>query len=364
MIIGCGPSTEGKGRWHSFSYAHGWAYAQSPETQLVAAASRTKRNVDDFAAEFRGINGYQNYRRMLEKEKPDMVSVCAFPRDREEMVLASLEAGAKGVWAEKPFALSLKSARRMMEVAEKGARLFVNHQRRYGRPFQWMREAIKEKKIGELIGIDIVQSGTNLLDSGPHLIDAALYFLGQRQAEEVLAAVDISEISEYQGVPVEKHSFATVHLSDGVRLTIEAGAGTRLRLPIIRAQGSDGFAELHAEVPPGSKSIFRALFRGEAEIFNPPTNEHFHHSEDSNLYVTRALADIVQGLKTGRPTRIDAEGAVRGLEIILAIYESARLGKTVRLPLQQEEFPLDLWLRERRKLPPFHLPHAETHPPP
>ncbi len=271
VIIGCGPSTEGKGRWHSFAYAHGWAYAQNPETRLVAAASIPKRNIDDFVEEFRGINGYEDYRRMLAEEKPELVSICAFPRDREEMVLASLAAGAKGIWAEKPFALSLGSSQRMMEVAEKkGARLFVNHQRRYGRPFQWMREAIKEKKIGELTGIDIVQPGTNLLDFGPHLIDAALYFLGERRAEEVLASVDISEISEYQGVPVEKHSFATVHLSDGVRLTIETGAGTRSKLPIIRAQGRDGFAELYGEVPQGAKSIFRALFRGEAEIVNPP----------------------------------------------------------------------------------------------
>jgi len=347
-IIGCGPSTEGKGRWHSFSYAHGWAYADCPDTKLVAAVSRSKKNVDDFIAEFPGVSGYQDYREMLEKEKPDIVSVCAWPRDREAMVLASLEAGAEGIWAEKPFALSMKSARKMVKTAaERGARIFVNHQRRYGKPFEWMKETVEEKKMGELIGIDIVLPGTNLLNMGTHLVDVALFFLGERRAERVFAAVDLSPEVESQGLPVEHYSLATVHFPDGTRLTVEAGREVPKKLPIIRAQGTDGFAELHYEVPDGAQSIFRASLAGQAEIFNPPTNEHFHHSEDYNLYMKRAIADIARGLKTGASTRIDAEHAVRGIEIILGIYESARLGRMVMLPLEQQDFPLDLMIEEQ-----------------
>lgn len=230
-------------------------------------------------------------------------------------------------------------------AAERGTRLFVNHQRRYGKPFEWMKETVDEKKVGELVGIDIVLPGTNLLNMGTHLVDAALFFLGDRWAERVFAAVDLSPEAESQGLPVEHYSLATVHFSEGTRLTVEAGREVPEKLPIIRAQGTDGFAELHYEVPEGAQSIFRARLAGQAEIFNPPTNEHFHHSEDYNLYVKRAAADISRGLETGAPTRIDAEHAVRGIEIILGIYESARRGRMVTFPLKLQDFPLDLMIK-------------------
>jgi predicted dehydrogenase len=52
------------------------------------------------------------------------------------MVMDALKSGAKLIWAEKPFANSAASARRMMAAAEAhGARIFVGFQRRYGAPF-------------------------------------------------------------------------------------------------------------------------------------------------------------------------------------------------------------------------------------
>jgi len=41
----------------------------------------------------------------------------------------------------------------------------------------------------------------------------------------------------------------------------------------------------------------------------------------------------------GAPTRITAAEALRGLEIMMAMYESAHLGRMVDFPLAQEAFP-------------------------
>ncbi|HEY3378719.1 MAG TPA: Gfo/Idh/MocA family oxidoreductase [Armatimonadota bacterium] len=341
-IIGCGSSGPGRGGAHSIGYAHAWAYTACPEVALIAVADCVPQNAQDFAAEFSGTTAYTDFREMLAQERPDVVSICTYPRDREPMVMAALEAGVKGVWVEKPMALSLNAARRMMVAAEAhGARLFVNHQRRYGLPFAWMKAAVEEK-IGEVLSFDITQQWPNLLDFGPHLVDSALYCLGERRAVRVLAAMDLSAPTERQGLLVENQVFATIHLSDGSRLTYEAGQASCAKLPTLRVQGSEGFAELYAILPEGKQSIFRARYAGEAEVVNPATNEHFHHSEDPALYVKRAAADIVLALTTGCTTRIDVENAYRGLEILLAIYESARLQRMVSLPLEQGEFPLDL----------------------
>jgi len=159
-IIGCGPGTEGKGGVHSISYAHAWAFVGDPRTQLVAAASRTPNNREAFASEFSGTTMYADYREMLTHEKADLVSICGFPQDREAMLSAALEAGARILWVEKPFALSLGEGKRMQAAARAaGARIFVNHQRRMGKVFEWFRAAVSSGKLGSLYSVEVVQTG-------------------------------------------------------------------------------------------------------------------------------------------------------------------------------------------------------------
>lgn len=329
-IIGCGPGTPGKGGAHSIAYAHAHAYGDCEGVELVAAATRTPANMTDFQAEFPGTAGYGDYAEMLETERPDLVSVCAYPPTRREMVMKALACGARGVWIEKPMATTLEDARALLEEAERrGARLFVNHQRRYGLPFEWFRDAVREKKIGALLGIDIVFSGTCLLNMGTHFMDAALYCMGERKPTGVLAAVDETETGEFQGTPVETAVLAAVRFDDGSRVTLEFGAPARQDSPAMRAHGTDGFAEIFLDESPDRKSVFRLSTPETQGVENPATSEHFHHSEDPYLYLRRACEDIVRALTDGTPTRIDGEEGYRSLALLLAIYESKRLGRIV-----------------------------------
>lgn len=340
-IIGIGKSTQGKGGGHSFSYCHGWAYVATPGIELVAACSRSEQNVADFIKEFPACKGFQDYRQMLKEAKPDLVSVCAFAPDREAMVMEALENGARAVWIEKPFALTLSAAGRMMDAAaKKGARLFVNHQRRYGKPFEWLRDAAASGKIGEVLGFDIVQPFSDILGFGPHLVDAALFTLGaERRVAALFGAVDWTLAHDWQGARQEGQFLGSVHFNDGTRLTIEAGKHSCKKLPVLRVNGSLGFAELHLSPASDAKSIFRARFAGEAEISSPSTNEHFHHSEDPALYMKRAALDVLSAINNGTATRIDADEGYRGLEILLGIYESARQQKMLVPPFVINEPP-------------------------
>lgn len=341
-VIGCGRNAPGKGGAHSIGYAHGWAIGRVPGLQLVAAADRVQKNAEDYCAEFAGCRPYTDYRAMLEAERPDFVTVSAWPPFREEMVSASLAAGARAVLIEKPMASSLGAARRMVAAAAKtGARLFVNHQRRYGQPFAWWREAVAGGEIGDLESVDIAQPSATILDFGPHLVDAALFALGsERRPLRVIGALDLSKPEEYQGLKVEGQFLASVHFDDGVRLTIEAGRQACRRLPILRANGTRGFAELRLDPLPGEGGVFRKVCG--SGVVSPATNEHFHHSEDGTLYFQRAYQDIELALRTGAATRIDAGEALRGLEIIMGAYESARLGRLLDFPIAQDAYPLDV----------------------
>ncbi len=343
-IIGCGPFGPQRGGVHSISYAHARAFVHAREKiHLVAAASRSEKNLQDFRGEFPGIHCYQDYRALLTEEQPEFVSICAFPPDRESMVLAALQAGAKILWVEKPFAISMGAAHRMIKAAsEAGARLFVNFQRRYGQPFEWAREAVSSGRIGKVTGVQINQPGNEVINFGPHLIDAALNVLDVPFARHPVRAFGAVEWSDgiYQGVAVEDQIAGTVHLSDGSRLILEAGRHSAEQVPILRFDGEEGFIELRLSPVASEAGMARGRFKDESRIVVLESEENFHHGAiDANLYVDRALKDILHSVETGIPCRLDATTVLPGLEIMLALFESARQRKMLDLPLVQQQSP-------------------------
>ncbi|MGJ3244318.1 MAG: Gfo/Idh/MocA family protein [Opitutales bacterium] len=338
-IIGCGPGGENRGGVHSIAYAHGWAFANRDDIDLFAAASRTEANRDAFLNDFPGTRMYADYREMLEAEQPDLVSVCAFPQDRETMVGAALDAGAKILWCEKPFALSTGAADRLLAAAEAaGARIFLNHQRRFGEVFGFWREAIASGEIGNLESVDIVQPGPGLIDFGIHLIDAAQSILGERKAVQVMAGADWDG-GDYKGLKIEKHLLGAIGFDDGVRLSYEAGSAKRAQ-PILRATGDAGYAELHVGPKAHMASVFRRL--NPTGVLNPPADTHFHHGEDGNLFYKRTLAEILDAVGTDRASPIDGKVARTGIEWMAGLIESARTAKRLSFPLEQTDSPLEL----------------------
>jgi UDP-N-acetylglucosamine 3-dehydrogenase len=347
-VIGCGPHTETRGGATAIAYAHGAAYACHPQTTMVAAASRTQANLDDFSNEFGGISTYTDYRAMLRSERPEIVSVCAFARDRVAMVRAALENGALIVWVEKPFALSLAEAEEMIEAAARGGvRLFVDFQRRFGEPFSVARRMIGEGQIGALQSIDLVQPGTNILNFGPHLVDMAVWFLGDAQPIRALAAVDRSGDEVHQQLPVEAALLGAVDFRTGERLTVSTGSEQPARCPAIRVNGSEGFIELRVSVEATGGAALTVRTRDSASLVRPEMIDNFHVGEDPNAFYDRALAEIISVTTEKRPCMLDAANSLASIELTNALLESGRLGRAVRLPLEQRRFPWDLeWNRQ------------------
>jgi predicted dehydrogenase len=330
-IIGCGPFNETRGGCNSVGYAHAAAIRNTSGISLVAAASRTPKNIADFCGEFPGTAGYTDYREMLAAERPDWVSVCAFPPDREAMCLAALEAGAKILLVEKPFAVTAAAMRSILTAPEsKGARVFVNHQRRYGKWFEWFREQVRTQACGELKALTLYHGGLGFINFGPHLIDAALFALEPRRPVSVQAAVDWTDAGDYQGVRTEKSILADILFDDGVHLTLHSGPDAGKGQPCLRAACAGGLVELYF----GPFGPTRAIGRVVGERVTSPDfgTEHFHHNDTApNVFYDRAVQDMVACYRNGTPCRVDARLATVGTAILLGAYESARLGTPVAL---------------------------------
>ncbi len=89
----------------------GW-YRQHPDIELVAGADIDPECLQAFGADWAISSAmlFADYREMLECTKPDLVSICAYAPQRLEMIGASVQAGARGLWIEKAIACSIREA--------------------------------------------------------------------------------------------------------------------------------------------------------------------------------------------------------------------------------------------------------------
>jgi len=129
---------------------HARVYKELASTELVAIcdvnAERAKTVADQF-----GVKAYTNSTRMLKNEEIEAVSVCTWSTSLAKEALKALKAG-KHVLVEKPMATNTKQAERLLETAEKnGLHLTVGFLMRFIPGLQYIREAIGNKRIGELV---------------------------------------------------------------------------------------------------------------------------------------------------------------------------------------------------------------------
>jgi predicted dehydrogenase len=97
------------------SSLHTDAYIALPSTELVAAADVSEAALARFTDKYRITNVYTDYRKMLDKENLDIVSVPTGAHVRCEIVLAVAEyPSVRGMLIEKPMAIDLAEADQMI----------------------------------------------------------------------------------------------------------------------------------------------------------------------------------------------------------------------------------------------------------
>lgn len=326
-IIGCG----------EIAQLHAKAYAFMRDTQLVAVSDVVPEAAVALAREYPGVTPYQNHQDMLEKETLDVVSVCTWPQVRP-MIVADVcrHSGVRLIYAEKPMAISLREADSMVEAARQaGVLLVVGHQRRYGGRWKQAKAMLQEGVIGQLLRIEAACDGWDAFQWGTHWIDIMRFFNDDQPVDWVLAQVDRRWDRIAFGHRLETECIAQVGFYNGVRGLLETGdriAGDGFYNRLI---GTEGMIEVNGVTHP-----LRAFTRTGSILPEAPTSGPHFPSD-----VCRAISSALRAVESGSLQHpLDGASARITTEIVMAIYESARIGRLVELPLQQKESPLRLML--------------------
>jgi predicted dehydrogenase len=362
-VIGTGPDPEEPGQdGYAMGYRHGHAYRRNEACELVACADIVPENGRAFAREF-GLDAadvYEDYEAMLSAVAPDIVSVCVPPSAHASIVVGCAESGVpQAIHCEKPMAETWADCKEMVRACERaGIQLTINHQRRFGAPFREAKRLLDEGTIGDLRRIEVAEE--TLFDAGSHLFDLCGYYTEEAAIEWVLAQVDYREENVWFGTPNATQALSQWQYEDGTRGLARAGASNSDGGCYLRLIGSDGSIEIGVEDGPTLR--VRSDDHGWRTIGTDGESIHGWASlgyvgaavrklkerlplvapEDrsGNVFIERALADVVDAIGTDRTPELAAERALRATEVIFASWESARRAGRVDLPLDIEDNPL------------------------
>ena len=198
---------------------HAGFYQNHTQCEIVAGSDidseKLKRFSEDWSLERDHL--YSDYKSMLDREQPDLVSICAYAPDRLAMCEHALEAGAKGLWIEKTLGCSLEDAQTIQSLVRKyGAKAVVDYPRRARAPFRVIKKIIDEKKYGRLQSVTCHMTH-QLLHTGTHAYDVLRYWCGEAIAinGKLENGFEGNELSDQGGV-------AQIHMSSGTTVFVSA----------------------------------------------------------------------------------------------------------------------------------------------
>ena len=213
--------------------------------KLIAVADPSERTGKQVAAKYR-CSYYTDYKVMLKREKIEAVSVVVPTKYHESVALECLNRNIPTL-LEKPISDSLKSAKQILEQAEKSKTLLmVGHVERFNPAVVTLKKLIKEKKFGTIISLNSIRVGINppptkgsdvSLDLAIHDIDIFNYLLEETPIESKLIKGKIFAANRAD------HASILLRYNNASGI-IQTNWLTPIKIRKLYITGTTGFAEL------------------------------------------------------------------------------------------------------------------------
>ena len=340
-----------------------------PETEVVAVADANAQGLAAVREKLRVPAGFSDYRQMLAQTRPDIVAVG--PRhihEHRDMALAAVEAGARGIYIEKPFCRTPAEADEIVAAcARRQVRLAVAHRNRYHPVLPVLRKLIAAGDIGRVLEIrargkeDHRGGALDLWVLGSHLLNLAAYFAGEAvacssiilRAGRPVTRIDLEEGDEGVGPLAGDEIHARFETAGGVPVFFDsikdaglASAGLGLRII-----GTRGVIEVRIDEEPlaylrtGNPFEPRKQLRDWVAVSSAGVGQPEPISDLGRMMAGHVIPgrDLIAALRENREPLCSARDGAATIEMISAVFESHRLaGRRVTLPLATRQNPLSL----------------------
>ena len=337
-IIGCG----------NIGPYHAEGIRNSPGAELVAVSDSSEPKAKELG-EKNKVDWYKDYKEMLKRKDIDAISIGIPSGLHMQVAIDALEAG-KHVISEKPLEVTLEKIDKMIAASKiSGKHLAGILQSRFYENAKRIKADVDSGRFGKLIlgdmynkwfrSVDYYKSagwratweldgGGALMNQAVHGVDLLLYYMGE------VASVNAYCETLARNIQVEDTAVAILKFKNGALGVLEAATsiypGSSRKIEI---RGTKGTAVLS-----DNNTLTAYEFEGgkdEAEEFNKTKDS----GGVSNPTAISAQGHILQftaftnALLKGEVPPITASEARKSVELIIAVYRSAKEKREIKLPL-------------------------------
>ncbi len=340
-IIGCGV----------IAPTHLKGISACDEAELVAVCDIDEPKGRGFAVDNGGVTFYADYLEMVRDPGVDVVCVCTPSGLHADGVVAAASAG-KHVFCEKPLDIKKENLARMIEAVEKaGVKMGCVFQSRTIPDNIRIRQAVGAGVLGTMTlgdaflkdyrsrayyrsagwrGTWALDGGGALMNQGVHGVDLLMWLMND-EVDRVFARAE----HKVREIEVEDTCVACLRFKGGAYGTLigttSCNSGEIRRL------------ELHGDVgtiiSTGNKITRWAISEeedGRAKNIDLEKQDIEEGTTGDNKAIGARgheflIADMVRAIKDDRDPYITPRSARKAVDLILAIYESARTGKDVEV---------------------------------
>lgn len=341
-VIGCG----------NMAKNHVRGYLNTGRYEIVALADLSEEAMAQYDEAF-GFSTvhYTDAREMLDREGLDVVSIGVWHGGHATWAIAAAARRPKAILCEKPMAETMQRAEQMLIACRRNnVKLVIGHQRRFLPSYTLARDLIADGAIGD---VQLIQSfgAQGLPNFCSHQTDMFRYLLGDDECEWVMGNVERKTDRYERTTRIEDCAIAVYQFRGGARALILCEV-TPTVYQGAHVYGSEGMIDFTTR----ELRLLNKPTGGEWKVYRPD-GKFFKVEEQGRRFEwleggagqADELADWIEGKVETHRGR--GENGFRALEMIHAVYESARCHEKVIMPLQTRVNPLDVMVESGHLAP-------------
>ena len=335
--------------------SHAIAYHRNPAYELIGLHNRTP--LDELSPELAGYPMLGSFEEGLARE-PDVVCIATYTDSHAELAIRAMEGGAH-VFVEKPLALTMESARAVIDCARRTRRqLVIGYILRHHPSWRELIRAARELGPPYVMRMNLNQPSTGaaweihkrLMRSTPPIVDCGVHYV------DVMCQITDAAPVQVRGMGVRlagdiaadqvNYGHLQVLFADGSVGWYEAGWGPMISSTagvvkdVMSPRGSVSLvvdaaadaADIETHTRGGQLRVHALEFTpagavaGATESLVP-----IHDQVDHQSLCDREQAFLAEAVATGVDLSAHHADALRSLEIVLAAEQSLRERRAVDL---------------------------------
>ena len=321
----------------SMGINHLRVYTELDGVEVVGVSDISQDQLEMVAGRFM-VKKYNDYQALIEKEKPEAVSITVPTSEHETVATYCLEHGAH-VLVEKPIAATVEEGRRMIALAEKlGRQLMVGHIIRFNPAMQSLKQRLENGDAGKVFQVFCRRAGPFparirdvgvVVDLAPHDVDI-IRFLTGKDPIRVYAETEQQIHTDHEDL-----LFGLLRFQDGITGALEINwlTPTKMRETLVLGEKGlfrvdDIMQDLYFYENPQAVgelwSPFRAI-RGVSE----GSMTRFSIKRQEPLKVE--IQAFIDAVRSGEEVPVTGQDGLEALRLSLALVESGKTHQVIEV---------------------------------